>query len=207
MQRKWLFLIAVAVSLVALDQWTKYLVVDALTRRLDNETTLSGKLGAFFSSPGEAGADGLRFRPKRAITVSRNFFRLRYAENPGAAWGLFRSLPEHIRVPMFHVVSLGAVGLIAYYFSKLTGQKSERWAFFGLPLVLGGALGNYVDRLTRGFVVDYLEAHWMDRATWPSFNVADTSIVIGVGLLLLDSFVRKEAPAALPQDTGTARPS
>lgn len=190
---------AVAVALVALDQWTKYLVVETLTRRLDDETSLRGRLGAFFSAPDSPGPDGLHFRPKRAITISQNFFRLRYAENPGAAWGLFRSLPEKVRLPFFHLVSLGAVALIATYYSKLTGNKSERWAFFGLPIVLGGAMGNYVDRLTRGFVVDYLEAHWMDKATWPLFNVADTAVVIGVGLLIIDSFVRKEVSTSVPQ--------
>ena len=60
--------------------------------------------------------------------------------------------------------------------------------------MLGGAIGNYIDRLARGFVIDFLEAHWMEQAYWPAFNVADTAIVIGVGLLVIDSFVRKEEP-------------
>jgi signal peptidase II len=104
-------------------------------------------------------------------------------------------LPEHLRGPLFHLVSLGAVALIAFYFSRLTGAAKERWAKVGLPLVLGGALGNYLDRLSRGFVIDFLEAHWFERAYWPAFNVADSAICVGVGLLVIDSFVRKETPA------------
>jgi signal peptidase II len=61
--------------------------------------------------------------------------------------------------------------------------------------VLGGALGNYLDRLARGFVIDFIEAHWHERATWPSFNVADSCIVVGVGLLLLDGLLRRESKA------------
>jgi signal peptidase II len=189
-------LVAVAVTLIAIDQWTKYLVVRELTTRLDGLPTLSERLRAMYSTPPPADADyGLHFRPKRSITVVPRFFRIRYAENQGAAWGLFRTLPDKFRGPLFHVVSLGAALLISIYFGKLTGHASEKWAYIGLPLVLGGALGNYVDRLARGFVVDYLEAHWMDQVSWPSFNVADSAICIGVGMLLLDALVRKESKA------------
>ena len=82
--------------------------------------------------------------------------------------------------------------LITAYFLRLSGGRQERWARIGLPLVLGGALGNWVDRLARGFVIDFIEAHWREVYTWPSFNVADSAIVVGVALLVIDGFVRKE---------------
>jgi signal peptidase II len=185
--------VLVAGAIVLLDQWVKYRVVAALTTRFDGRETLGERLKAMYTGAPADFDYGLHFHPKRAITVSPRFFRIRYAENPGAAWGLFRNLPETIRGPLFHVVSLGAVVLISVYYGRLTGHRSERWAMLGLPLVLGGALGNYVDRVARGFVVDFLEAHWMDQATWPSFNVADSCICIGVGMLLIDSLVRKES--------------
>jgi signal peptidase II len=126
---------------------------------------------------------------------------LRYQENPGAAWGLFRNLPEDVRAPLFHVVSIGAIILILHYFRKLTGtDRAERWALWGLPLVLGGAIGNYFDRLARGFVIDFIEAHWFTKATWPSFNVADTAICIGVGMLVLDALIRREVHGMKPPD-------
>lgn len=182
-------------GLIAADQWTKYIVVRELTTRFDGLNDVPARLRAFYTGTG-AESDHLHFRPKRSITVHPEFFRVRYAENPGAAWGLFRTLPEKVRMPLFHVVSLGAVLLISVYYSRLSGHSSERWAAYGLPVVLGGALGNYVDRAARGFVVDFLEAHWMDKAAWPSFNLADSAISIGVGMLLIDSLVRKEPKAA-----------
>jgi signal peptidase II len=63
--------------------------------------------------------------------------------------------------------------------------------------VLGGALGNYVDRIARGFVIDFLEAHWFDKAAWPSFNIADAAICVGVGMLVVDAFVRREEKVAV----------
>jgi signal peptidase II len=194
--RKYLLLLTVALGVIVLDQWTKYLVVRELTTRFDDKPALGERLSAMYGEPPPTGFDGLHYRPKRYIEVSESFFRLRYAENPGAAWGMFRTLPPNVRGPLFHVVSIGAVVLISWYFSKLSGKDpAEKWALWGLPLVLGGAIGNYIDRLARAFVIDFLEAHWYDKAAWPSFNVADSAIVVGVGLLLVDAFVRKEKPA------------
>jgi len=191
--RKYILLAAIALGVVALDQWTKYLVTSELTTRFEGLSGPGERLAALYGTAPPEGADGNHFGTRRFVTVSDHFFRLRYAENPGAAWGLFRTLPERLRGPLFHLVSLGAVALISYFFTKLSGtDRAERWALYGLPLVMGGALGNYVDRLARGFVIDFLEAHWMDRAAWPSFNVADTAISIGVGMLVVDAFVRRE---------------
>ena len=197
MQRKYVWLAVIAVSVLALDHWTKFLVLDRLTTAFDGAPS---KLGVYLGKAPEPGFDSYHYRPKDQIVLSDDFFRFRYAENPGAAFGLFRSVPDHLRGPLFHLVSIGAVILIAFYFSKLRGEKNEAFAKWGLPLVLGGAIGNYVDRLARGFVVDFLEAHWFEKAYWPAFNVADTAIVVGVGLLVIDSFVRKEVrePKAKP---------
>jgi len=189
---KLLLLLGVAVVIIGLDQWTKFLVLRELTTAMDGATTRAEQLRVMFSNaPGPA--NPLHYEQKRSITVSENFFRLRYAENPGAAWGLFRNLPEEVRGPLFHIVSLAAVILISFYFAQLTGaDPKERWALYGLPLVLGGALGNYVDRIARGFVIDFLEAHWFDKVAWPSFNVADAAICVGVGMLVVDAYVRRE---------------
>jgi len=193
-QRKYVILLALTLGVVVPDQVTKYLTLRDLTTAFDGAES---PMKVFFSSAPEMGFDGYHYRSKAPYTVSENFFRLRYAENPGAAFGLFRTLPAAARGPLFHLVSIGAVILISFYFSKLTGtDKKERWALYGLPLVLGGALGNYIDRLARGFVIDFLEVHWFDKAAWPSFNVADMAICVGVGMLVVDSFVRKELKKA-----------
>ncbi len=196
MPRKYLILLVITVVVVSLDQWTKYDVVGSLTTRFDGQETTGQRLKAMYGEPPPLGVDGRHFRSKRSVELSERFLRLRYEENPGAAWGMFRNLSPNVRGPLFHVVSLGAVILIGYYFTKLSGKDpAERWALWGLSLVLGGALGNYIDRVARGFVVDFVQAHWMDRAYWPSFNVADMAICVGVGMLILDAFVRKEKPA------------
>lgn len=188
MQRKYVWLFVVALVVVAIDQSTKFAVLDQLTTAFDGG---GSKLDIFLSGAPPAGYDGLHFRPKDRIVLSADSFALSYAENPGAAFGLFGNVPERYRGPLFHLVSIGAVLLVGYYFSQLKGAKNERFAKWGLPLVLGGALGNYVDRIARGFVIDFLDAHVGDKH-WPAFNVADTAIVVGVALLLIDSFVRQE---------------
>ena len=193
-RKKYGWLAIIALTIIIADQVTKFVVLEKLTTAFDSAPN---KVSVFFGSAPEMGLDGLHYRPKEAVVLSSDFFRFRYAENPGAAFGLFRNLPENLRGPLFHVVSLGAVILIAFYFSKLTGAANEKWAKWGLPLVLGGAIGNYMDRLARGFVIDFLEAHWFDKAYWPAFNVADSAICVGVGLLVIDSFVRKEVKTPL----------
>lgn len=194
--RKLVVLYVFALALVLVDQWVKYEVVAGLTTRFDGLATVGARLAALYGPAPEAGFDGLHFRPRRPVVLSPDFLMLRYAENPGAAFGLFRKLPASARGPLFHLVSIGAVLLITTYFLRLGGTKEEQWARVGLPLVLGGALGNWVDRLARGFVIDFIEAHWKDAYTWPSFNVADSAIVVGVILLLVDGMVRRERKPA-----------
>jgi signal peptidase II len=188
-------LLIVSLAVIGLDQLTKYFIVKDLTRRMDGVATLSGRLDALYSKP-EQSRGGLHFLPKGDYTVSDNFMRLRYAENPGAAWGLLRNVPERIRTPFFHVISWVAVGLILFYFFKLArGGGGDGWTLAGLSLVLGGAIGNYLDRLARGFVVDFIDVHWFAKAAWPSFNIADSAICVGAALILLESFRRKGARA------------
>ena len=196
MLRKLVVLYLSALALVLVDQWVKYEMVDRLTTRFDGLPTVGARLAAVYGPAPAPGWDGLHFRPKRPIVFSEDFLMLRYAENPGAAFGLFRRLPPGARGPLFHLVSIGAVVLITVYYLRLSGVRQERWALIGLPLVLGGAIGNWVDRLARGFVIDFIEAHWKDVYTWPSFNVADSAIVVGVILLLIDGMVRRDRKGA-----------
>ena len=194
--RKLVVLYVSALALVLVDQWVKYEMVERLTTRFDALPSVSARLGALYGPAPAPGWDGLHFRPKQPIVFSQDFLMLRYAENPGAAFGLFRRLPPGARGPLFHLVSIGAVVLITVYYLRLRGTKEERWALVGLPLVLGGAIGNWVDRLARAFVIDFIEAYWKDVYTWPSFNVADSAIVVGVILLLIDGVVRRERKTA-----------
>jgi signal peptidase II len=196
-QRKYLILLAVVVPVLLLDQWTKYVAVAELTNRFEGTQTVSERLSAFLSPSDDPPFRGLHFEPKRSVTVSESFFRFRYAENPGAAFSLFGTLPDHVRVPFVHLVTIGAVGLILFFFRKLNASlPGEKLTVWGLSLVVGGALGNWVDRLARGFVVDFLEAHWFHQAYWPAFNIADMAIVIGVGLTFLDGLLHRQRETA-----------
>jgi len=111
------------------------------------------------------------------------------AKNRGGAWGLLQDTPESVRRPFFLVVSLLAIAFIVSLYRRLApSQRALRW---GLPLVLGGALGNLIDRIRYSHVIDFIHAHmkWGGRDhSWPTFNVADIAICIGVGLMALDMF-------------------
>jgi signal peptidase II len=86
-----------------------------------------------------------------------------------------------------------ALGFITFMYVRLTpDQRRVRWA---LALVAGGAVGNFVDRLLRGYVIDFIDWHWRNQPgmRWPTFNVADAAICVGVALMLLDSFRPRRA--------------
>jgi signal peptidase II len=193
--RKYVVLLTLALGVVVADQIVKFGMLEELTGAFDGKVTLGEKLKVFLGDAPEPGYDGLHYKHKKSVMVASGILKWNYAENRGAAFGLFQNVPDAYRGPLFHLVSIGAVVMIAWYFKKLTGARDEVWAFWGLPLVLGGAIGNYIDRIARGFVIDFIETLFI---RWPSFNVADTAICIGVGLLVVDALVRKEKKEPTP---------
>jgi len=122
-----------------------------------------------------------RFRLYESVTLIDNFFNLTYVRNKGAAFGMFAD--SAIRVPFFITVSvLAAVGILWYFYRA---RHLQTLAVFALSLIFSGAVGNLIDRIRFGEVVDFLDAHWYGHH-WPAFNVADSAITVGVALLLLD---------------------
>jgi len=119
----------------------------------------------------------------QSISLVPGFFDLTFVLNPGAAFSLFATLPERIRTPFFIVVSVAAIVLIAVY--RARHLRGHRLASVSLGLILGGAIGNLIDRVRYGAVVDFLDVH-VHQYHWPVFNVADSAISVGVALLLLD---------------------
>ncbi|MGC4094772.1 MAG: signal peptidase II [Polyangiaceae bacterium] len=148
-----------------------------------------------------------------AILVVRDHLTLTLAYNKGGAWGLLQDSSEFVRLPFFLAVSVLAVLFIVSLYGKLgESQNALRW---GLPLVLGGALGNLSDRITRSSVIDFIDyrADWvlsMNHAIaklakgwaltdhWPTFNVADIAICIGVGLMAVDMFTSRRGHPHAP---------
>lgn len=122
-----------------------------------------------------------------SIEVIPNLFHLTLVTNRGALFGLLHDLPDPYRSSLFTLVPLVAIGLIVYFQARTTLQ--DRMAHVGLALILGGALGNLTDRIRFGHVIDFLDVFIGDHH-WPAFNVADSSICIGVSLLVLDLALR-----------------
>ena len=122
--------------------------------------------------------------PWRPIPIIEGFFTLTHVRNPGAAFGLLRDLPDSIRTPFFLSVSCIAI-LFAFSFYRKLGP-GERLAALAVGMILGGAIGNTIDRIRFGEVVDFLQFRLWGGFVWPDFNLADSWIVGGVGLLLID---------------------
>lgn len=125
--------------------------------------------------------------PGRPIELIDGFLRLMLTSNEGGAFGLFQGFGGVIAV-LAALVSFGIIGLLLWGPPQRTPMK------IGLVCIAGGALGNLADRVARGAVIDFLELRWRDFS-WPVFNLADTAIVIGTGLVLLALFV-VERPSA-----------
>jgi signal peptidase II len=118
--------------------------------------------------------------------VISNFFNLTYVQNKGAAFGLLAQADPSFRIPFFVIIPFIALGSIAYVFRKLPALDVKLAG--ALSLIISGALGNLIDRVRLGYVVDFLDFHWKWLYHFPSFNVADSAICIGVGLVMLDLF-------------------
>lgn len=119
----------------------------------------------------------------QGIPVVPGFFDIVFVLNPGAAFGFLATLSEQVRNPLFILISILAVILILFYHNRYL--RSQRLVSVALGLVLGGALGNLIDRVHYGMVVDFLDVH-LGPYHWPAFNVADSAISTGVGLMILD---------------------
>ncbi len=139
-----------------------------------------------------------------------------YVRNQGAAWGALSDLDERIRVPFFYLVTLFAIFIILHYLQ--TTPIQQKTARLGFTLVLSGAIGNFIDRVRLGYVIDFLDVNWALPLPWkvdiamdwftgklaflnfnlhsqvwaydfPKFNWADSMITIGVTLLLIDMLI------------------
>jgi signal peptidase II len=127
-----------------------------------------------------------RFGLGMTIPVIPNYFNLTYVQNQGAAFGFLAQSDPSFRVPFFMIVPTIALVSIGVIFRRLPDGDLKMAS--ALSLVVAGALGNLIDRLALGFVVDFLDFHWQWGYHFPAFNVADSAICIGVGLLMLDLF-------------------
>lgn len=131
------------------------------------------------------------FQPGESIPVIRDLFHITYVRNIGAAFGIFKDHSEMFRKVFF--LSMPPIAMIFILGMFKSVESSDRWQVFALSMIFGGAIGNYIDRLRFGFVVDFLDFHWKQVWSYPAFNVADSAIVGGVILLLYIMVARDRA--------------
>jgi len=132
-----------------------------------------------------------RFDLNESISVIDGFFNITYVRNTGVAFGIFDPLSLPAKSVFLSVFTAFAAVVVITY--SIRSSLKNRLLQVALALVLGGALGNLYDRLAYGYVVDFLE-FYVGAYHWPSFNVADSAISIGVVLLALE-ILRNEAPS------------
>jgi lipoprotein signal peptidase len=138
-------------------------------------------------------------RPRGLVTVVEGLLDLRYAINPGAFFSLGAELPPDVRRLLFVIASIVATALIVRLYARTSAD--QRALRVGLALLLAGAIGNLIDRVVSGAVVDFVHLYWRDLQ-WATFNVADVLITAGLGALFLDLFRRRD-----PSPSSTAVPS
>lgn len=137
---------AIALIIIILDQWTKWLVVNYMELR-------------------------------ESIPIIENVFHLTSHRNAGAAFGILQG-----QMWLFYIATVIVIGVVIYYIQ--TEGKKHRWFGLSLGLVLGGAIGNFIDRIFLGHVVDFLDVY-IFTYNFPIFNVADSALVVGVIMLII----------------------
>ncbi|MFN2167006.1 MAG: signal peptidase II [Anaerolineae bacterium] len=179
-----LCLVALA-SMTALDLWTKSLAQRYLSREIPGLTREA-------CEPDEQGRVSMQRGRVGQLVLIENYLELRYTENCGAAFGMLNDAPRWLRYGLFMTAAGVAVILLLGMFAR--GSGGPLFAF-SVPFIASGALGNLVDRVQHVYVVDFIRFHIGNVFEWPTFNVADSTITVGVVLLLIDGFRGQPTPA------------
>jgi len=180
-QAIFLCLVATALLTVA-DLWSKHWAEAELSR--ERATPSHG-----VCEPDPQGYYSMQRVRSRSVVLVDGYLEFRYAENCGAAFGMLNESPKWVRIAVFMSAGAVAVGALLFMFITGTGGKLFAWS---VPLIVSGALGNLVDRVRLGYVVDFIRFHLQEGWEWPTFNVADSTITVGVALLLLDGLLNRE---------------
>lgn len=133
-----------------------------------------------------------RISSSETYRVIPGFFDIVNSQNRGVAFGILNDSTSEWRTTLLVIASIAAVILVSVVLWN--ARRMDRLALWGLSLILGGAAGNVFDRMMWGRVTDFL-LFYVGEYQWPTFNVADSAIVIGSGLLLLDQFRPKRRAA------------
>jgi signal peptidase II len=123
----------------------------------------------------------------RMIEIIPGYLRLSYAQNSGVAFGIFDALQSAWKPYILASLAIIALAVIIFYSRRM--PRDRNLLQLALSLTMGGILGNFLDRIMRGYVIDFVEFHIREKFYWPNFNVADSAISIGIVLLLIDVFI------------------
>ncbi len=177
----WLFLMVI--GSITLDQATKVHAERSLRVWED-----SNDLTAYRGRRVPLGAIGNEYDATgHSQYISLN---LNYVRNQGAAWGMLSDAKDHFRIPFFFLVTAVALVAISLYFRAT--PPHHKLARYALALIFSGAIGNFIDRVRLGYVIDWIDVHWRIfgwQYYFPNFNVADSAITVGVTLLLVDTIL------------------
>jgi len=124
-----------------------------------------------------------------SFAVIEGFFNITYVRNPGAAFGFLAGTSPGFRFFFFIAITLAVIGMILYYIWK--SHDKEIFETFSLSLILSGALGNMIDRVRFGEVIDFIDVH-VGSYHWPAFNVADSAISVGAAFLIFSLLRHKK---------------
>ena len=167
--KKYLIIISIIVSTLFLDQISKGFLLYLIT----GGVPLSGSAWDVVPFP-------------YMMTNVFDFFNIVFTWNPGTSFSMFRALGESAPLVMIVAISFVIGGILYYLFAR-----AKKYEIVPLALVCGGALGNLVDRIRFGAVIDFLDFH-VGGWHWPAFNVADVCIVVGVGVYLLNMYLARQ---------------
>ena len=117
------------------------------------------------------------------------FFDLRWTQNYGVSLGMFTATSLEMRLALIAVTGLISVGVFIWML-----RETQKWDVYGLAMVLGGAIGNIWDRISRGYVIDFADLHFGEFRPFLIFNVADAAITFGVMILLARALLLREKP-------------
>jgi signal peptidase II len=170
MKKIWLVPVALVLLVIALDMITKGVLLHLITGGI----------------PVAGGAFDLIPFPYMMTRVT-DFFNIVFTWNPGTSFSLFQGLGESM--PLVLIFLTGVI--IGFLCWQLFARKNERFERIALALIIGGALGNLIDRIRFGAVIDFLDFHAMGWH-WPAFNVADIAICVGVAVYVIGWVFRKK---------------
>lgn len=182
------------ILLTAIDLWSK---------RWAEETLSKPRTNAYekvpLCKPNKYGQILMQRIRTQHIVLIPGYLEFRYAENCGAAFGMLHNAPMFPRYLLFITAVTIAVTTLLWMFIRGSGGP---FFAYSVPLVVSGALGNLIDRVRNGYVVDFVRFYIYDIFEWPTFNFADAAITVGVIFLLLDG-LRKPAVESTPVENVT----